>query len=190
MDREEVRTEGECDQDKGDDTKQTEIPRIRILERQRGVESQTSPRFGEEISKSTEAINQKESVSEYDGTYSTTELGDTRMDKLLSNRKHENSADQNRWMVANANANHHMETMEGESKANVGTAEAGSTRMDGQEDGRIRRPLSGRSKDNRITSNHKRNPRKARTHQLCRLLFEWNRRMPNGTYGGVRGARN
>ena len=133
------------------------------------MESKTSPRFGEEISKSTEAINQKESVSEYDGTYSTTELGDTRMDKLLSNRKHENSADQNRWMVANANANHHMETMEGESKANVGTAEAGSTRMDGQEDGRIRRPLSGRSKDNRITSNNKRNPRKARTHQLCRL---------------------
>ena len=94
MDREEVRTEGECDQDKGDDTKQTEIPRIRILERQRGVESKTSPRFGEEISKSTEAINQKESVSEYDGTYSTIELGDTRMDKLFSNRKHENSADQ------------------------------------------------------------------------------------------------
>ena len=176
MDREEVRTEGECDQDKGDDTKQTEIPRIRILERQRGVESKTSPRFGEEISKSTEAINQKESVSEYDGTYSTIELGDTRMDKLLSNRKHENSADQNRWMVANANANHHMETMEGESKANVGTAEAGSTRMDGKTKCRIRRPLSGRSKDNRITSNNKRNPRKARTHQLCRLLFEWNRR--------------
>ena len=94
MDREEVRTEGERDQNEGDDTKQAEIPRIRILERQRGVESQTSPRFGEEISKSTEAINQKESVSEYDGTYSTTELGDTRMDKLFSNRQHEDSADQ------------------------------------------------------------------------------------------------
>ena len=93
-------------------------------------------------------------------------------------------------MVTNTYANHHMETMEGGSKANVGTAEAGSTRMDGQEDGRIRRPLSGRSKDNRITSNNKRNPRKARTHQLCRLLFEWNRHMPNGTYGGVRGASN
>ena len=94
MDREEVRTEGECDQDKGDDTKQTEIPRIRILERQRGVESQTSPRFSGEISKGAEATNQKESVSENDGTYSTTELGDTRMDKLFSNRQHENSADQ------------------------------------------------------------------------------------------------
>ena len=113
-----------------------------------------------------------------------------RMDKLLSNRKHENSADQNRWMVANANANHHLEAMEGGSKANVGTAEAGSTRMDGKTKCRIRRPLSGRSKDNRITSNNKRNPRKARTHQLCRLLFEWNRRMPNGTYGGVRGIIN
>ena len=93
-------------------------------------------------------------------------------------------------MVTNTYANHHMETMEGGSKANVGTAEAGSTRMDGKTKRRIRRPLSGRSKDNRITSNNKRNPRKARTHQLCRLLFEWNRRMPNGTYGGVRGASN
>ena len=94
MDREEVRTEGERDQNESYDTKQTEIPRIRILERQRGVESQTSPRFGEEISKGAEATNQKESVSENDGTYSTTELGDTRMDKLFSNRQHENSADQ------------------------------------------------------------------------------------------------
>ena len=62
--------------------------------------------------------------------------------------------------------------------------------MDGKKDRCIQRPLSGRSKDARTTAYNKRNPRKARTHQLCRLLFEWNRRMPNGTYGGVRGARN
>lgn len=145
MDREEAGTEGECDQDKGDDTKQTEIPRIRILERQRGVESKTSPRFGEEISKSTEAINQKESVSEYDGTYSTIELGDTRMDKLFSNRKHENSADQDRWMVTNTYANHHLEAMEGASKANVGITETGDTRMDGKTKRRLWRPLSSSS---------------------------------------------
>ena len=94
MDREEVRTEGECDQDKGDDTKQTEIPRIRILERQRGVESKTSPGFSGEIQKDVEATNQKKLVSGYELPYPEVELGDTRMDKLFSNRKHENSADQ------------------------------------------------------------------------------------------------
>ena len=152
------------------------------------MESKTSPGFSGEIQKVAEATNQKKLVSGYDLPYPEVELGDSGMDKLFSDRKHEDSTDQNRWMVANANANHHLEAMEGGSKANVGTAEAGSTRMDGQEDGRIRRPLSGRSKDNRITSNNKRNPRKARTHQLYRLLFELNRRMPNGTYGGVRGT--
>ena len=89
------------------------------------MESKTSPRISDEISKSTEAINQKETVSEYDGTYSTIELGDTRMDKLFSDRQHEKYANRNRWMVTNTYANHHMETMEGESKANVGITETG-----------------------------------------------------------------
>ena len=102
----------------------------------------------------------------------------------FSNRQREDSADQDRWMAAN----YHLETMEGEQKENVGITETGSTGMDGKTKCRIRRPLSGCSKDSRITSNNKRNPRKARTHQLCRLLFELNRRMPNGTYGGVRGT--
>ena len=154
------------------------------------MESQTSPRFSGEIQKVVKATNQKKLVSGHDLPHPEVELGDTRMDKLFSNRKHEKYANQNRWMVANANANHHLEAMEGERKTNVGTAETGSARMDGKKDRCIQRPLSGRSKDNRITSNNKRNPRKARTHQLCRLLFEWNRRMPNGTYGGVRGASN
>ena len=93
-------------------------------------------------------------------------------------------------MDAHTHANHHLEAMEGASKANVGITETGGTRMDGKTKCRIRRPLSGRSKNNWITSNNERNPRKARTHQLCRLLFELNRRMPNGTYGGVRGIIN
>ena len=44
------------------------------------------------------------------------------------------------------------------------------------------------SEDHRTAPHKQRNPREARTSQLCRLLFELNRRMPNGTYGGVRGA--
>lgn len=59
--------------------------------------------------------------------------------------------------------------------------------MDGKAVCRIWRPLSGGCKNHRTAQDKQRNPRKARTSQLCRLLFELNRRMPNGTYDGVRG---
>ena len=149
------------------------------------MESQTSPGISEEVSKRNQEMDEKKMVSRYDLSHPKTELGDTRMDKLFSNREHEEHIGQNRWMDTNPHANHHLEAMEGAIKANVGITETGSTGMDGKTKCRIRRPLSGCSKDSRITSNNKRNPRKARTHQLCRLLFELNRRMPNGTYGGV-----
>ena len=94
MDREEAGAEGERDQNEGDDTRQIEIPWLWILERQRGMESQTSPRFSGEIQKVVKATNQKKLVSGYDLPYPEVELGDSGMDKLFSNRKHENSADQ------------------------------------------------------------------------------------------------
>lgn len=81
-----------------------------------------------------------------------------------------------------------METMEERYKTLLGTEKAWRTRMDGEAVCWIWRPLSGSSKDNRVTPHQQRNPRKARTSQLSRLLFELNRRVPNGMPGGVRGA--
>ena len=61
--------------------------------------------------------------------------------------------------------------------------------MDGKKVSRIWKPLPSGGKYVGIAPHQQRNPRKARTSQLCRLLFVGlNRRMPNGTYGGVRGA--
>ena len=62
--------------------------------------------------------------------------------------------------------------------------------MDG-EDNRVGicRPLSSGCKDYGIAPHKQRNPRKTRTSKLSGLLFELNRRVPNGTHGGVRGAR-
>ena len=60
--------------------------------------------------------------------------------------------------------------------------------MDGKTIGGFRRPLSSGRKDYGIAPHKQRNPRKARTPLLFGLLLELNRRMPNGTYGGVRGA--
>lgn len=60
--------------------------------------------------------------------------------------------------------------------------------MDGKEVRRVRRSLSSGSEDHRPTPYLKRNPRKAGACQLCRLLFELNRPVPNGTLGGGRGA--
>ena len=82
-----------------------------------------------------------------------------------------------------------METVEEEGEAILGIAETRGTRVDGKTVSRIWRPLPGGCKDHRPTPHQQRNPRKARTSQLCRLLLiGLNRRMPNGTYGGVRGA--
>jgi hypothetical protein len=53
---------------------------------------------------------------------------------------------------------------------------------------RIWRPLPSSSKSHRSTLHKQKNPPKARTSELFRLLFELNRPMPNGTYVGVRGA--
>lgn len=62
--------------------------------------------------------------------------------------------------------------------------------MDGEKVRRFWRPLSSGSKNDRIASLYKqRNPRETRTSKLFGLLFELNRRMPNGTYGGVRGRK-
>ena len=81
-----------------------------------------------------------------------------------------------------------METMEEEREAILGTAETRGARVDGKAVSRLRRPLPSGRKDHRTAPHQQRNPRKARTSQLCRLLPGLNRRMPNGTYGGVKGA--
>lgn len=119
------------------------------------MESQTSPGISEEVSKRNQEMDEKKMVSRYDLSHPKTELGDTRMDKLFSNREHEEHIGQNRWMDTNPHANHHLEAMEGANKANVGITETGSTGMDGKTKCRIRRPLSGCSKDSRITSNNR-----------------------------------
>ena len=81
-----------------------------------------------------------------------------------------------------------METVENEREANMGIAETRSTRVDGKAVSRIRERLSGGGEDNGAAPYKQRNPRKTRTSKLSGLLLELNRRMPNGTYGGVRGA--
>ena len=81
-----------------------------------------------------------------------------------------------------------METMENERKAVLGIAETRGARVDGKAVSRLRRPLPSGRKDHRTAPHQQRNPRKARTPKLCRLLLGLNRRMPNGTYGGVKGA--
>ena len=82
-----------------------------------------------------------------------------------------------------------METVEEERKAILGTAQTRGTRVDGKAVRRTWGPLPSGGKDDRTAPHQQRNPRKARTSQLCRLLLVGlNRRMPNGTYGGVKGA--
>ena len=81
-----------------------------------------------------------------------------------------------------------METMEDERKAMLGIAKTWGARVDGNAIGGIWRPLSSGRQNNGIAPHQQRNPRKTRTSKLFGLLLELNRRMPNGTYGGVRGA--
>ena len=81
-----------------------------------------------------------------------------------------------------------METMENLGKEILGPAKTGSTRVDSEEICRLWKPLSGCRKDNRSTLHKQGNPRKTRTSKLFGLLFKLNRRVPNGTHGGVRGA--
>ena len=81
-----------------------------------------------------------------------------------------------------------METMENERKAVLGIAETRGARVDGKAIGGNWKPLSSGSQNNGIAPHQQRNPRKTRTSKLFGLLLELNRRMPNGTYGGVRGA--
>ena len=95
MDRKKAWTESEHDQNESNDTKEIEIFGIWILERQRGVESQTSPGFSGEIQKVVKATNQKKLVSGYDLPYPEVELGHSRMDQLFSNGKHERRDEQN-----------------------------------------------------------------------------------------------
>ena len=61
--------------------------------------------------------------------------------------------------------------------------------MDGETLCGICRSLSSGCKDYGIAPHKQRNPRKTRTSKLFGLLFELNRRLPNGTQDGVRGAR-
>ena len=81
-----------------------------------------------------------------------------------------------------------METMENLGKEILGLAKTGSTRVDSKEICSLWKPLSGCREDNRSTLHKQGNPRKTRTSKLFGLLFELNRRVPNGTHGGVRGA--
>lgn len=82
-----------------------------------------------------------------------------------------------------------VETVEDREKTLLGTSKTRSTPVDGEAIGGICRPLSSGCKDYGIAPHKQRNPRKTRTSKLSGLLFELNRRVPNGTHGGVRGAR-
>ena len=110
------------------------------------------------------------------------------MDQLLQNRRYEDEARGDRRTVADAHEDSHLETVENKKEADVGIAEARGTGVDGK---KVNKPWKSLSSgiENHGTAPHKqRNPRKTRTSKLFGLLLELNRRMPNGTYGGVRGA--
>ena len=111
------------------------------------------------------------------------------MDQLLPNGKYERKPQADRWTPAEQNADCHMETVEDREKTLLGTSKTRSTPVDGEAIGGICRPLSSGCKDYGIAPHKQRNPRKTRTSKLSGLLFELNRRVPNGTHGGVRGAR-
>ena len=81
-----------------------------------------------------------------------------------------------------------MEAVEETLQTNVGFKEIRSTRMDGEKVSRLWESLSSGFQNNRASSYQQRNPRTARTSELLGLLLGLNRRMPNGTHGGVRGA--
>ena len=81
-----------------------------------------------------------------------------------------------------------MEAVENTKKAPLGTPKARSASLDGEAICGICRSLSSGCEDYRIASHKQRNPRETRTSKLFELLFELNRRVPNGTHGGVRGA--
>ena len=69
------------------------------------------------------------------------------------------------------------------------TGKTRSTSMDGETLCGICRSRSSGYKERGIAFHKQRSPRKTRTSKPFGLLFELNRRLPNGTQDGVRGAR-
>ena len=152
------------------------------------MEGKTASRFGFEIQEKTQRTNQEKLVGS-DGPKNTeTERSHPRVGQLLQNRRYETKAQRDRRTVTNAHEDSHMETVENERAASVGIAKTRSARVDGKAVSEIRGPLSSGSENHGTAPHKQRNPCKTRTSKLFGLLLELNRRMPNGTYGGVRGA--
>ena len=104
-------------------------------------------------------------------------------------------SDGNRQTSSDDDAGNYLETVEGTVQTEMGTVKARSAGMAGKQDVVLGRPLHlGGDKILPETSNIQRNTDQTRPGQLFGLLFnstcfeiEPNRRMPNGTSGGVRG---
>ena len=146
-------------------------------------------RFHQKIREGAEAADKAKLVRDNGRTNQKIKSSDPWMDQLLPNGKYERKPQADRWTSADQNADCHMETVEDREKTLLGTSKTRSTPVDGEAIGGICRPLSSGCKDYGIAPHKQRNPRKTRTSKLFGLLFELNRRVPNGTHGGVRGAR-
>ena len=120
------------------------------------------------------------------------------MDKLLCAGRHEKRDAAGRRTPANDAAGHYLEAVESTIQTGLGLEEAGSAGMAGKENVTVGRPLPiCGTKILPEKSRFQRNTDQARPGQSSRLLLETtcfeiesNRRMPNGTSGGVRGGGN
>ena len=146
-------------------------------------------RFHQKIREEAEEADKAKLVRDNGRKNQKIKSSDPWMDQLLPNGKYERKPQADRRTPADQNADCHMEAVEDTKKAPLGTPKARSASMDGEAICGICRPLSSSCKDYGIAPHKQRNPRKTRTSKLSGLLFELNRRVPNGTHGGVRGAR-
>ena len=83
-----------------------------IRDRRRGVEGKTTSGFCPEVQKSIETADKEKLACKHGLQDRETESGDTRVDKLFQDRKHENSITENRRAFTNPHEDSHMETME------------------------------------------------------------------------------
>ena len=119
------------------------------------------------------------------------------LDKLLCTRLNEDRDGRDRCTSANKIANDYLETMESTCKKAVGSAETRHRQRPCKSNSILRQQiLLGGYQNMCGQSNLQRKTSPSRTSQSVQLLrrtahveVDLNRRMPNGTYGGVKGWR-
>ena len=121
-----------------------------------------------------------------------------RLDKLLRARLNEGRDGRDRRSSANEIADDYLEAMEGTCETAVGSVETRHRKRPCESNSILRQQiLLGSYQNLRDQSNLQRKTSPRGASQPVRLLcrkahveVDLNRRMPNGTYGGVKGARN